>query len=111
MCFKTIACFRLEHKHLLTWNTLMQSHAKSACSLGKLEHTKNTLEALTRASAAYCLWLDQAHARAQTRVSEPQTHMRARGIPSTQGAVTHPCWETSRESRDRHSGWETTGDK
>ena len=35
MCFiRTIACFHLEHKHVLTWNTLMWSHAKSACSLG-----------------------------------------------------------------------------
>ena len=39
----------------------------------------HSLEALMLASAACCVWQDQEHARAQTRVSEAQTHMRARG--------------------------------
>ena len=66
-----------------TWNILMRSHGKNHVftwnapmwSAGTHEEHNISLEALMRASAACCLWLDQAHAGAQTRVSEPQTHM------------------------------------
>ena len=49
----------LERADVVSWNT-PRTH-------------NHSLKALMRASAACCLWLDQAHAR-ETRVSEPQTH-------------------------------------
>ena len=71
----------VEHTHAITCPKKRVHLERADVVSWNAPRTHNhSLEALMRASAACCLWLDQAHAHAQTSVSEPQTHMPARGI-------------------------------
>ena len=94
----------------------MCSRGNHSCGHMPQKYTPRThnhsLEALMRASAACCLWLDQAHARAPTRVlSLKHTGLPAEYTALTTGTNKGKQRETNEsvhpQSRARHPGWET----